>query len=105
MNVKSTQMKCIIGAQMKKLIISLTFVTLVISSLSACRSTVGGEEPSTESWQIGEHWMYSPQAIWGDQLVVHEVLFGDVRVAEQYISLYDADLIFLKKSILSQSNL
>ncbi len=43
---------------------------------------------STESWEIGEHWQYSPQAVWGDTLVAGEYIFGN-GLEGQYISTYN----------------
>jgi beta propeller repeat protein len=48
-------------------------------------NTVTKEDIVTESWQIGEHWRYSPQSIWGDTLVAAEYIFGN-SLDGQYIS-------------------
>jgi len=52
-----------------------------ICNLSACK-------PSFESWQVGEHWQYSPQAIWRDTFVGVEYIFGD-GLEGQFISSYN----------------
>ncbi len=45
------------------------------------------EEIVTKSWQVGEHWQYSPQAIWVDTFIGVEYIFGD-GLEGQYISTY-----------------
>lgn len=47
-----------------------------------------GEEQVVESWEIGEHWQYSQQALWGDNFVGIEYIFGDGLEA-QYISIHN----------------
>jgi beta propeller repeat protein len=79
---------------MKKLVTGLVLVTFSLVCGSCTSTSPASKEVEElaveiERWQIGEYWRYSPQAIWGDKLVIHEVLFGDNRVAEQYISLYN----------------
>jgi beta propeller repeat protein len=86
-------MNCINSVWIKGILASLALVMILLVPVS-CASTPPEQKEKAlavalESWQVGEHWMYSPQSIWEDKLVFHEVLFGDVRVAEQYISLYD----------------
>ena len=46
------------------------------------------EEIPTESWQIGEWWQYSQQAIWGNTFVGVEYIFGD-GLEGQFISSYN----------------
>jgi len=65
----------------KRMIIVLVLPILVMGGLSACK-------PSYESWRIGEHWQYSPQAIWGDVFIGAEYIFGGGLEA-QYISTYN----------------
>jgi beta propeller repeat protein len=64
----------------------IDILTVVVVSLLqfACKS-----EDKHESWLIGEKLYYGPQAISVDNLVFHESIPGDSRVAEQYITLYD----------------
>lgn len=86
-------MNCIYSAWIKGISVGLALVMILLVPVSCASTSSEQEEEASvviaESWQIGEHWQYSPQAMWGEKLAVHEVLFGDVRVAEQYISLYD----------------
>lgn len=74
---------------MKKLTIVMMLVMLLLVPVS-CTSTLpeSEEEQVAESWQIGEYFMYSAQAIWGDTLVGVEYIFGD-GLETQYISTYN----------------
>ncbi len=67
--------------------ILIALVMLVMSSLSAC-STGEEREPANESWEIGTHWRYSPQSIWGDTFVTGEYIFGQ-ELEGQYITVYN----------------
>jgi TolB protein len=85
-------MKCICSAWIKGISATLALVTILLAPVS-CTSTPPEqeEEASTvvaESWQVGEHWQYSQQAIWGDIFIGLENVFGGGLEA-QYISAYN----------------
>lgn len=73
------------------LIVSILVVALSVSA--SCVSAPPEQEEEAEavapdSWQVGEHWQYSSQAIWGDTLVAGEYIFGD-GLEGQYITTYN----------------
>jgi beta propeller repeat protein len=77
---------------MKRQHISLVLtVLMLINGVLSCSqpTTTPGQNLGNESWLIGEKLYYGPQAISGDNLVFHESIPGDSRVAEQYITLYN----------------
>ncbi len=77
--------------KMTKIIIGLILTVVLLVAVS-CDSTLPEPEEtsaeSPESWQIGENWQYSPQAIWGDTFVGVEYIFGN-GLEGQYISTYN----------------
>ncbi len=77
---------------MKKLITIATLILLIVIAIVAQTGCSGGtketEPVASESWQIGENWLYSPQAVWGDTFVGVEYTFGNA-LEEQYISTYN----------------
>lgn len=73
----------------KILTVGLTMVMLLLTSVSCDSMLPKPEEAladSPESWQVGEHWQYSPQSIWGDTFVGVEYIFGD-GLEGQFISI------------------
>ncbi|MDP2729288.1 MAG: hypothetical protein Q8O55_02240, partial [Dehalococcoidales bacterium] len=58
---------------MVKLLIILVPLILLLVPASCTSTPLEPEEEAwavaPESWQVGEHWRYSPQSIWGDTLI------------------------------------
>jgi Tol biopolymer transport system component len=85
---------------MKKLIIG-SFLVMLLLILVSCAPAVSEDkkgplppteqekELSFESWEIGENWMYGPQAIWGDVMVGLEIERQKGQITWQCISTYD----------------
>ncbi len=67
-------------------------VMFLLGAVSCASTPSEPEEEATavvsESWQVGEHWRYSPQSIWGDTLIAGEYIYG-TGLEGQYITAYN----------------
>jgi beta propeller repeat protein len=73
---------------MKKLLLLMLVGVILLNSAGCAKKPEIVPSAPSESWQIGEHWQYSPQAIWGDTFIGAEYILGDSLTA-QYISTYN----------------